>query len=72
MRIKITRSTFVKGTHVEAGDTADVDPDTANQLLSMGKAIAQPEPEAEPEAEPAAEPEAEVAPKQKRGRSKKD
>tara|TARA_Y100001951_G_scaffold75865_1_gene62909 strand:- start:359 stop:526 length:168 start_codon:yes stop_codon:yes gene_type:complete len=38
MKIKVTRSCGIKGAHVEAGTSIDVDDDTAHSLIAMGKA----------------------------------
>ena len=38
MKIKITQSCGIKGAHVEAGASIDVEDNIAHDLISMGKA----------------------------------
>ena len=39
MKIKITQSCAVKGAHVEAGASMDVEDHVAHSLIAMGKAV---------------------------------
>ena len=39
MKIKITQSCAVKGAHVEAGASMDVDDHIAHSLIAMGRAV---------------------------------
>jgi hypothetical protein len=39
MRIKITRSVGIKGECHEVGASVDVDDETANSLIAMGRAV---------------------------------
>jgi hypothetical protein len=43
MKLKITRNTFIKGVGAQAGDTVEVDDDTARQLVEARKAEPAPE-----------------------------
>ena len=39
MKIKITQSCGVKGAHVEAGASIDIEDHIAHELIAMGKAV---------------------------------
>ena len=39
MKIKIKRSCAIKGAHVEAGASIDIEDHIADDLISMGKAV---------------------------------
>ena len=39
MKIKIIQSCGIKGAHVEAGASIDIDDNVAHELIAMGKAV---------------------------------